>query len=131
MSFLNPKIDENEFLYRAIKKSIPNRWDIEKNRPSSALFKESKGVSVDRDGNRNKREIVTSFLERFGHTELKAIVNIRAGRCYEKDCSILYRPLDDNPFHAEIHNGNGKVELTKGQARFLAKNCTIVEQYDL
>lgn len=39
MSFLNPKIDENEFLYRAIKKSIPNQWDIEKNRPSSALLK--------------------------------------------------------------------------------------------
>lgn len=44
-----PNIKPDEFLYRGI---VELNWNYEKNEPSSATFKDSKGVSVDRDYHR-------------------------------------------------------------------------------
>jgi hypothetical protein len=42
---------QDENLFRAIK-SFPNWWDPETNKPTSAAFKHSYGVSVDRQAER-------------------------------------------------------------------------------
>jgi hypothetical protein len=50
-SLLSPEFSDAENLFREV---IENNWDYEENRPSSAIFKDSKGVSVDRDGGRTE-----------------------------------------------------------------------------
>lgn len=57
-------VQRNEMLYRVIKRSQPDSMD-EKGRPTSALFKQDNGVSVDRDGSRNEKIIIKTFKERF------------------------------------------------------------------
>lgn len=54
---LAKKISDFEILNRAIK-PFPNWWKLDVNRPSSAAFKDSRGVSVDRDGGRNQSHII-------------------------------------------------------------------------
>ncbi|GMQ25301.1 hypothetical protein Aoki45_19830 [Algoriphagus sp. oki45] len=117
-------IKDEELLYRAIK-PYPNWWKEKENRPSSAAFKDSLGVSVDRDAERNELEIVGAIEERF---ELKAIVKVKTAYCREIQTYPFPKPLSDNPEHAEIHRTEGIVELTDSQARNLAKSSEIVFQ---
>ncbi|MDC3418734.1 hypothetical protein [Aquibacillus salsiterrae] len=125
---MNTNISPEEKLYRALLFSNPNAWDDEKGRPSSALFKDSKGVSVDRDGKRSEYDIVNSFSERFSPKNLKAIVFIGADFCYELPLKLIYRPEPNNIYHAEIHDSDEKVQITsKGKLRKLAKNCVVIE----
>ena len=50
-------VQRNELLYRVIKRSQPDSMN-EKGRPTSALFKQENGVSVDRDGERSEDVII-------------------------------------------------------------------------
>ncbi len=52
-------IADDEYLYRGI---IQLNWDYENNRPSSATFKDSKGVSVDRDSYRHEKECIDFLI---------------------------------------------------------------------
>lgn len=117
-------IKDEELLYRAIKQ-FPNWWKAKENRPSSAAFKDSLGVSVDRDANRNESEIIGIIQSRF---DLKAIVKVNAGFCRLIQTNLLPKPLHDNPEHAEIHRSENLVELTDSQAKNLAKTCEIIFQ---
>ena len=54
---LSKDIQGHEQLYRAVKRSRPD-WLDGNNIPTSAMFKDSNGVSVDRDGGREEPEIV-------------------------------------------------------------------------
>ena len=56
-------VQRHELLYRVIKRSQPDSMD-EKGRPTSALFKQDNGVSVDRDGDRDEKIIIKTFKER-------------------------------------------------------------------
>jgi hypothetical protein len=114
-------INDDELLYRAIIR-IPYLWKNEDNRPSSAAFKDSKGVSVDRDGEREEAEIIRILKSKFG---LKAIVKLQASYCRSIETKVVARPLEDNIFHAEIHDLD-KVTLSAAKAKKLAKACEIV-----
>jgi len=52
---LNDEIEDSEFLYRGV---VTQNRDFENDRPTSATFKDSKGVSVDRDGGREDKYCV-------------------------------------------------------------------------
>lgn len=121
---MNDIITREEKLFRNVIRN-PDFWKNEEGRPSSALFKDSKGVSVDRDGGREKETIISSFKERFGDN-IKAIVFVDASYCYDIDCHLVYNPLDDNIYHGEIHDSPQKITLSSSKARKLSKNCTIV-----
>ncbi|GEM_PF-4830524 len=57
---MNPeRIEAGEVLFRAVQVH-PNLW--KGNRPSSVLFRNNQGVSVDRDGKRTENEIC-EFLQ--------------------------------------------------------------------
>jgi hypothetical protein len=56
---LSPIIEDEEFLYRGI---IELNWDYENNRPSSAIYKDSKGVSVDRDAFRKGQDCIDFLM---------------------------------------------------------------------
>lgn len=109
-----------EKLYRAIK-PIPTMWKTIDNKrvPSSAVFKDSKGVSVDRQLYR-ENEIAIEYLS--SSKEGYDILSITVNNC--EDLSIVYQadPIDDNPYHSLILRSlNDKIELTSSQAKHLSK----------
>src|SRR5690625_3134782 len=118
-------IEKHEQLYRKVIMK-PNFWKKDLGKPSSAVFKDSKGVSVDRDGERSECDITETFKERFGAENMKAIVAITAEFCYEIDTHLVYSPTEDNKYHAEIHASVDKIPLGTSKARKLAKECTII-----
>ncbi|EKB48520.1 hypothetical protein B879_02861 [Cecembia lonarensis LW9] len=61
---LPQNISDEEILFRAIK-PFPNWWKVDINRPSSAAFKDSRGVSVDRDAGRQSSRVVQILRARF------------------------------------------------------------------
>lgn len=122
---MEEKFNKNEKLYRMVLNK-PNFWKTELGRPTSAVFKDSKGVSVDRDGGRDDESITSSFIKRFGSEKVKAIVYVDVDFCHEIDTHLVYAPLEDNPYHAEIHDSPNKIALTSSKARKLAKHCKIV-----
>lgn len=115
------EISDEENLYRGITKQ-PQLWKDAQDRPSSAAFKDSNGVSVDRGGDRGETEVVDFLESRF---ELRAVVYVNAAYCRAIETSPIAKPLDNNPYHAEIHNID-RVELTASKAKKLARECVVV-----
>lgn len=68
---LDENIQDDEYLYRRVITN-PNFWDFDKNRPSSAIFKDSKGVSVDRQHKREDKDIINLYQD----LPIRAIVKI-------------------------------------------------------
>ena len=124
LTFMKPEIGREERLFRAVFPSIV--WDEEHNRPSSALFKDKRGVSVDRDGGRTEEEVVSRFQDRFGVEKVKAVVYVEAGFCMDIGAHLVYCPSRRNPYHAEIHDSPSKTMLSNAKARKLALHCAVV-----
>lgn len=116
---------KDERLYRNVIMD-PNFWKKDSGGPSSAVFKDSNGVSVDRDGGREEADITSGFISRFGVENIRAIVSVNAGYCMEIGAHLVYSPVETNKYHAEIHDSPDKVPLHPKKARKLAKNCRVV-----
>jgi len=114
-------ISDSEQLCRAIF-SFPNLWNDLENRPTSAVFKDKNGVSVDRDGDRSNDTIAVAIQKRFESTRAHAILS--AGRVREFGCKAEVDPLENNPFHALIQ-GIETLSPTSSQAKRMATNCTV------
>lgn len=113
-------------------------------RPSSALFKDSKGVSVNRDAGRSLSDIIVDeerlhALYNVGMTEeevkekgeeLKAIISLTDEQCDSVKVCVIPDPIDgENENHAVIQKSKTEIQLSKSQARNLAKISTIVKNY--
>src|SRR5690625_3000135 len=121
-SMLSDEIQNNELLYRAIKSGIPHHWKKDTNRPTSAVFKDSTGLSVDRKGDRTGDVIISTFQSKFS---IKAVISITAEECRNAETLPLAKPLPDNPYHAEIHRNEDNPSLTSGQAKKLSRLARI------
>lgn len=113
---------EEEKLYRLI---IPKNWYFEEDRISSAAFKDSKGLSVDRDGDRKDIEIINSFFSRFNNENIEAIACIDVKTCIDLNTYLKYAPTDDNIYHSEIHDSINRITLSPSKAKKLADKCSI------
>ncbi|NOX87314.1 MAG: hypothetical protein GXO86_15380 [Chlorobi bacterium] len=116
---LDDYIENNEYLYRGIVKQL---WDFENNRPSSAIYKDSKGVSVDRDAGRSERDCVIFLLDK---RDFFAV-----GKVLTKDVRILnavvkYLPVEHNIYHSEIHDSDNNVRL-RGRKPARIRDKTII-----
>ena len=119
----------DEQFYRAIKNTNPSAWDFEKNRPSSAAFKDSLGCSVDRRSLRNESD-VKSFMHNnldTNDSKIKSIVCVTKAQCDEKEIQTIEDTLKLNPYHCLLIRSEEKKEMTKGQCRHLSNCCTITE----
>lgn len=127
---LPEKVDPKEELYRAIPNK-PTLWKEDEGRPTSAIFKDSHGVSVDRDGDRNETEVNKDLFDRLTNLdkEIKAIVKINAGKCTELGANVESDPIENNKFHALILRNKEKPELTKSVIKKLSKNMTVSKLY--
>ena len=117
---ISETIQDGEFLYRGV---VALQWDDEENRPSSAIYRDSLGVSVDRDAGRSEDDCVKALKER---KEFYAICRILTSDVRDSGAIALYKPLKDNIYHSEIHDSAEKAELTRGKARKLLGKSEVI-----
>ncbi len=98
-------IDDEEYLYRGI---IELNWDYDNNRPSSATFKDSKGVSVDRDNYREEKDCIDFHLSKISFF---GICKIQTQKVKELNAIARYLPEENNIYHSEIHDSEEKIQL--------------------
>lgn len=110
----------SETLYRVVKRSQPDTMD-EYGNPTSALFKDDNGVSVDRDGGRFEPEVIDRFRDFFGQ-RFKGLVRVGADVCIDNNMAVI----PDHGYHAEIFDDFRKTPLSQLKALILADSCKIV-----
>ncbi len=110
---LPTEILDSEILFKAIK-PLEHFW--KDGHPSSAAFKDSKGLSVDRNGGRPKQVIIENLRARF---ETKAVVSVLASACREIGTYPVSKPLEGNIYHAEIHRSATETSLSSSLAKKL------------
>ncbi len=114
-------------------------------RPTSALFKDSHGVSVNRDCGREINDIIADEerlhrlynanltvrqIEEHGEG-LKAIISLTHEQCDSEEVCVIPDPIDgENAYHALLQKSATEVVLSSGQARRLAKMAVIEKTYD-
>ena len=91
-------------------------------RVSSAAFADPKGLSVDRQGNRDTDQAVSAMQKRF----VGSILFVRVKNCTEIGAVVKYMPSDKNPYHSEIHGSEQVALLSKSQRRHLADKAVMV-----
>jgi hypothetical protein len=111
---MNEEIAPEESLFRAVNPKLLKEGKI-----TSAVFKDSKGVSVNRSNEDSERSFGL-LKERFGYKE---IAELYVAECLKEEVYIKYCPLEDNLFHTEIHNSINKVTLSQKKAQRLAALC--------
>ena len=110
-------------------------------RVSSALFKDAKGVSVNRDDDRELTNIILDeerlhycYLEEpkkeTKEFKLKALVAVDREVIKEKEVLVVDAPLEENPHHAVLKKSETEIRLTDSQARALAMNSRFIKRYD-
>ena len=122
---LNEKIQESEDLYRAVKRSRPD-WLDGNNIPTSAMFKDNNGVSVDRDGGRNVAEIIRFMCDVSFSKRVKGIVRLSAGECFLSGCEVKAAPSEINPYHANIWLDVSDIRRQNIQALKLARASKLI-----
>lgn len=109
----------DELLFRAVPEI---QWVAAENRVSSAAFKDSGGVSVDRQFERPEEDCVKLMLSREKFKNAKAIVKVTVRDCIENNAKPVYSPTEDNEFHSEIHRIDGTITLSQGVANKLSRS---------
>jgi hypothetical protein len=113
---LEEEISDNEFLFRGI---IEKFWDYSQNRPSSAAFKDSKGVSVDRSAFRDDRDCINHL---YSKRSFFAVSKIKAKAVRDLNALVLYLPEDNNIYHSEIHDSKERVKMRGSKPKKLRDN---------
>ena len=113
--------DDHELLLRAVYPADrnPNFWKGD--RISSAAFKDKKGLSVSRTGDRGLAESVSVVKERF----TGFIVSVTVPQCRDVGAFIKYLPISDDKYHSEIHNSQDVPLLDNRKAKLLARAAII------
>lgn len=122
---LSNDIQSQEELYRAVKRSKPN-WLEGNHIPSSAMFKDANGVSVDRDGGRDEEEIIRFMREVSLPKRVKGIVKLSVAECLNAGTNVQPAPSEINPFHANIFLDSTDIRKQNIQALRLARASKLI-----
>lgn len=114
-----------EILYRAVP-SNPIQWNVRKNRPSSALFKQENGVSVDRNAGRSLKNIKKHIYQ--NRSDEYGIVCISARSCRLLETKPIAVPIPLNKYHCEIRNNDGDNQLPRSKAKKLSEAVEIIDK---
>ena len=117
-------VERDEELYRLVL-NRPEYWKPELERLSSAIFKDSNGVSVDRDGERSSKQIIDALINRKSKPMI-AVISIGAGFCIDLPTCVKAKPLEENEHHAEIHDSEEKIQISGSKTKKLSKKAKIV-----
>jgi hypothetical protein len=119
---MNAAFSLDEKLFRAVTLK-PIFWNETLQRPSSALFRDSRGVSVNRsfqEGDKAVRHIIKEFKN-----NLRAVAYVSVQDCLDANVLVLYTPTETNIYHSELHDSVDKVELSRSKAKKLADWCRV------
>ena len=118
---MNDNFSAGEYLYRG----LHQLWLKDDNSVSSAAFKDSGGVSVDRAGGRPEKDCIDRMAG-----ALPTIIGLSKLTCGDVvDCGALprYLPLKENVYHSEIHDSEEQVQIKKNsKAKKLASKSVVV-----
>tara|TARA_R110002049_G_scaffold303354_1_gene497613 strand:- start:149 stop:559 length:411 start_codon:yes stop_codon:yes gene_type:complete len=122
-------LSPEEKLFRLVIRD-PNFWDTKgSNRPSSALFKDPRGTSVDKKDGRPDGDCTDFLITRIPN--YRAIVSITVQNCIDKDIHIENDPQPEteiqpeNPYHMLLKKDEETPKLSGAQAKYLANSCVI------
>lgn len=124
-------VDDGEFLFRAIHPNTPTTIFIkEDGSPSSAILKDSHGVSVDRDGKRSDKDVMSFFCKvqkDLGNTKVYSkFLKVPTKIVRENECEALPKPTDNNPYHALILQNCGG-EIKRKSAKKIIDQSAILD----
>lgn len=114
---------DREHVLRAVR--FDERFWTEDGRLTSAAFKDERGTSVDRTGDRGIDESVRAMRERGLRG---AIASVSVPECREHEVHLVWkpgRPPHGNRFHSELHGSETVVPMSRRQLRKLAR-CAVV-----
>lgn len=115
---LDDDINDDEFLYRGL---IPVFYQ---DRISSAAFKDSMGTSVDRDNlTRPESECVEELCK---NDRFIGVCKIKSQQVREIGALPLYKYLEANPYHSEIHDSENVPQIKSSKARKLSRKAELV-----
>lgn len=121
---LREEVLDNEYLYRGV---IELNWDWNNNRPSSATFKDSKGVSVDRGAFRKEEECINYLLSK---KDFIAVCKVLTQDVRNLDAIVLYKEIPSNKYHSEIHDSVDRIQMRgkkpnkiRDKSKIVYKNC--------
>lgn len=117
-------MNPDEMLLRWIK-NVPNLWKHSQNRPTSAIFKQSNGVSVDRVLERELRVAIKELIHRKdpSNRHTKAVVSITVEDCLNCGAFPFEDPTPNNPFHAQIYDSPDTIIIRDRRRTCLRENC--------
>jgi len=110
---LSPELSEDEKLYRGV---LEQFWDYQNDRPSSALFKDSNGVSVDRCNGRRPEDCVKDLNSR---RSFPRVASISVRDVTHVGAISIYAPVANNPYHCEIYDDSEKNKIGAKKAKLL------------
>lgn len=119
---LSDEVNDSEFLYRGV---VVQNWDFENNRPSSATFKDSLGVSVDRDGGRSDKDCIDQIMQ---VKDFQAICKVITSDVRSLGAEVFYRPVEGNIYHSEIHDSHERVQMRGKKPKVLREKSSVVFQ---
>ncbi|MGB4586925.1 MAG: hypothetical protein WBH66_07775 [Rectinemataceae bacterium] len=79
-----------EKLYRKIR-PLETFWDQERNRPTSGAFKDKRGLSVDRQGERDERDVIQTLDKHL--PQEGTIVSVSHQQCVNIEIAVVYLPI--------------------------------------
>ena len=109
-------------------------------RLSSALFKDSNGVSVNIDAGRSNEDIIEDEVrlhELYNKDEedaekrtLKSIATVTKNIIEDKSVYICASPEENNRYHCLLFGDSNKKELKPSQAKALAREAKFIAKFD-
>ena len=117
------EVQKNENLYRRIHRNYVGT-QLVSDLPTSAMFKDSKGLSVDRCFFRTHEEITTGYISSFG-SDYIGCCYFAKDVCDTEKIIVQYDPKEENRYHTVIMNTIEKPQLSKKQAHVLKDSCIV------
>lgn len=123
MKTLTDNIADTEYLYRG----ILDIWiDKEHNRITSAAFKDSLGVSVDRQADRQDEQCIQTLKSK--SSKFVCVCKLLTKEVRQSEMFVKYCPSNSNIYHSEIHDSETQVRITsQSKARRLSTLAQICE----
>ena len=117
---LNDEIDNGEYLFRGI---VVQNWDFENDRPTSATFKDSKGVSVDREGGRLEADCIEMLKS---VNNFFAICKVLTKDVRDLNAVVFCKPIKGNNYHSEIHDSNERIQMRGKKPRMIREKSLVI-----
>ncbi|MEQ6376303.1 hypothetical protein RZN25_05620 [Bacillaceae bacterium S4-13-56] len=125
MNSMKETIDKNECLFRKVKK-ILTFGKMSRGDQRQLYLKIQKVYLWIEMVEEMSKKLSRPLLNALG----RALVSVDASFCMDIGTHLVYAPLQDNEYHAEIHDSLDKVTLHPKKAKKLANHCSLVAFFD-